>query len=293
MQLAQRPSPRCVAIHDLSCYGHTSLMAAIPILTTMGIQVCPLPTAILSTHSQLHDFTFTDLTSTLTSTLTHWRQLGLDFDAIYSGFLGADAQVRIVLQLIDSQRTNAPLVLVDPVLGDYGRLYQTMTEAMVCAMRELVAKADVITPNLTELALLLGRPYTPYVPLEQLQAELRTLADQGPQMVVVTSVPEEQNGLQTSVLGYSRADGRFWRVRCHYLPGDFPGTGDAFASVLLGALLQHDSLPEAMERAVHFATLGVRATYGYGIPMSEGILVERILSSLREPIQYSSYEIVE
>lgn len=293
MHLIKNPTKRCAAIHDLSCYGHTSLLAAIPILNTLGVQVFPLPTALLSTHSQLKNFRFFDLTDQMRQIIEHWKELELHFDAIYSGFLGSHAQTEIVQSLIDWQKPHSPIIVVDPVLGDNGRTYDTIDKPLIQAMRELVASADVITPNFTELCVLLNEDYHQYHHREELCDDIRKLADLGPDIVIVTSVPDDQRENSTSVIGYSKGDGRFWKVPCNYLPGAFPGTGDAFASVITGALLQGDSLPIALDRAVAFATMGVRAVFGYQKAEAEGILLEKVLPSLYGPSQINSYEIFD
>lgn len=275
----------------MSGFGRVSLTVIIPILSSMGIQVCPLPTAILSTHTHYEGFEFVDLTSNMQPIIDHWKRLKLRFDAIYSGFLGSAAQVDIVAKFIDDFNGEKALVIVDPVMGDNGRRYTSIGEDMVLKMKMLVNKADIITPNLTEAALLLNEPYSQKVTSEQIRSYLLRLSDMGPKIVMITSIPatDEQH---TSVIAYNREDGRFWKVSCSYLPAAFPGTGDTFASVIVGAILQGDSLPIALDRAVSFASLGVRATFGYQEQPLEGILLERILPSLNQMVQPTSYQLL-
>ncbi|MEE4604208.1 MAG: pyridoxamine kinase, partial [Desulfobacteraceae bacterium] len=155
----KNPVPRTAAIHDLSGFGRASLTVVIPILSCMGVQVCPLPTAVLSTHTGgFEGFSFKDLTATMEDIVAHWQQLDVDFDAIYSGFLGSPQQEAIVAGFIDTFSRPDQLVLVDPVMGDNGKPYTTMTPEMIRGMRSLIAKADVITPNFTEAAFLLDEP---------------------------------------------------------------------------------------------------------------------------------------
>lgn len=268
-------------------------MSAIPILNMMGVQVAPLPTALLSAHTQIEGFTFLDLTEEMEKIVAHWKRLGLHLDAIYSGFLGSHEQVRIVEEMIEWQRKNNPLVVVDPVLGDNGALYDTIGQPLVEAMRTLVRHADVITPNITELCYLLGEDYHTYSHEEDLLDGIRTMSQEGPEIVIVTSVPNYRCPGATAVVGYYRADDRFWRVPCNYLPGAFPGTGDAFASVVTGALLQGDSLPIALERAVQFATMGVRAIFGYQETNAAGIYLERVLPTLLGTTPMGSFELID
>ncbi len=284
---------RVAAIHDLSGFGGGSLSAVIPILSAMGIQVCSLPTAILSTHTGgFPDFHFRDLTDDMRLIVSHWRRLSLSFAAIYSGFLGSAEQIDIVRDFIRDFRGPDTLVVVDPVLGDDGKLYDTMCEDMVAGMRSLVASADVITPNITEAGLLLGEPSLPAPSgTEEIKAWTRALADLGPRCVIVTSVPADF-GRGTSVVAFDREAGRFWKVACPYIPACYPGTGDIFASVISGSLLQGDSLPLSLDRAVQFVSMAIRTTFGHNFPEREGVFLERVLPSLNAPVSMSSFELI-
>jgi len=288
------PVKKVMAIHDLSGFGRASLSAIIPILSTMGTQVCPVPTAILSTHTgNFENFTYVDLTDTMEAYIDHWKSLDLAFDCVYSGFLGGIRQIEIVSRAIDLFKTEDNFVVVDPVMGDDGELYQTMDETMVEAMKHLVQKADIITPNYTEAALLLGKPYDLTIDEEEIKVWLRALSAMGPQIVILTSVPHDDNHKRTSVMAFNRDHDVFWKVTCDYIPAYYPGTGDAFASVVIGSLLQGDSLPIALERGVQFITTGIKASYGFDYPKREGILLERVLDSLKLPVMTSSYELVK
>jgi pyridoxine kinase len=287
------PVKRVAAIHDLSGFGRASLTVVIPILSTMGVQVCPLPTAVLSTHSKFEDFHFIDLTGEMSDYIRHWKQLGISFDAVYSGFLGSARQIDIVADFIDHFSQQNQLVIVDPVLGDNGALYGPLNKDMVIEMQSLIKQADIITPNITEASLLLGKAYPTSIDQAEVKEWILRLAQMGPQQVIVTSVPEKGYEKKTSVIAYNVSDNRFWKVMCDYLPANYPGTGDAFTSVIVGCLLQGDSLPMALDRAVQFTSLGVRATFGYSYNTNEGILLERILSSLHSSVQISSYEILD
>lgn len=280
---------RVAAVHDLSGFGKASLTIAIPILSVMGVQVCPLPTAVLSTHTGFTGFTFVDLTDEMERMLTHWRQLNVRFDAVYSGFLGSPRQVDIVRQFISEQREYHPLVLVDPVMADNGTLYSTMGDDMVVAMRRLVEAADCVTPNSTELALLVGEPYQPKPALAAVMRQLRMVATMGPKLVVATSVPVPESN-RYSVVGFDAAATRFWRVTNAYIPAQYPGTGDTFASVLLGCLLRGDSFPMALDSAVQFVSLAIHASFGFTHNHQEGVAIERVLSTLHTPVTSYTYE---
>ena len=283
---------RIAAIHDLSGIGRTSLMAVIPILSTMGFNVCPLPTAILSNHSQYPDFSFLDLTEEMPRIIDQWEKFGVTFDAIYTGYMGSPRQIEIVCGFIERFRTADTLVVVDPVLGDNGHLYSKMTQEMVEEMRRLACRADVLTPNLTEAFALLDRPYKTDCTTEELKDLIAELSEMGPDTVIITGVPVPgQSGL-TSVIARSKSDLRTWKVTCPYLPAHYPGTGDSFTSVITGSLLQGDSLPIALDRAAQFILQGIRSTFGYRMDKRDGILLERVLPNLNTPIQSATYELV-
>lgn len=283
---------RIAAIHDLSGIGRTSLMAVIPILSTMGFNVCPLPTAILSNHSQYPDFSFLDLTEEMSKIIDQWEKLGVNFDAIYTGYMGSPRQIEIVCGFIERFRRDETLVVVDPVLGDNGHLYSKMTQEMVEQMRRLARRADVLTPNLTEAFALLARPYKTDCTTEELKDLIAELSEMGPDTVIITGVPVPgQSGL-TSVIARSKSDLRTWKVTCPYLPAHYPGTGDSFTSVITGSLLQGDSLPIALDRAAQFILQGIRSTFGYKMDNRDGILLERVLPNLNTPIQAATYELI-
>jgi len=289
------PVPKTAAIHDLSGFGRSSLTTVIPILSTMGIQVCPVPTAILSTHtSEFKDYHFFDFTNQMEAYIAHWKSLKINFDAIYSGFLGSAKQVHIVKDFISSFRTENQIIIVDPVLGDDGETYDTITGDLVSQMNELVGLADVITPNVTEAALLLDEP-TDIDPNDFTTALIKDwlvrLAETGPEIVIVTSIPVPQQPKLSSVVAYDKGSGRFWQVQCAYIPAYYPGTGDIFTSVLTGSLLHGKSLPIALDRSVQFVTQAIRASFGHDYPRREGVLLESVLDNLRAPIINTSYEL--
>lgn len=276
------PIPRIAAVHDLSGYGRASLTVAIPILSSMGMQVCPLPTAVLSSQTgSISDFSFFDLTAQMQEILQKWEKLDLYFDAVYSGFLGSPMQVDIVEKLMDRLGKKESIFLVDPVLGDDGKLYPTQTMELVKSMRRLVGKADIITPNFTEVCFLLDMPYEEKITSKQAKEYLKALSALGgkKKSVLITSAPSEEEDF-ISVLAYDAENNRFWQTKSPKIPSSYPGTGDAYASVFLGALLQKDSLPMAMARAARFIYDVMLMTYGYGTPYIDGIMLERALPQL-------------
>ena len=273
-------TPRVAAIHDMSGFGRCSLTVAIPILSAMGIQCCPLPTAFLSTHTGgFEGFTFLDMTDEMPKVSTHWKQLGLSFQALYSGFLGSERQIGIVEDFIRDFRAPGTVVVVDPVMGDHGRVYQTYTPAMCAGTAHLAAQADVITPNLTEAALLLDIPYEDLPTGEDGCREIvERLSLEGKRSVVLTGASAEEG--ETGAVCYDASTGRVEVVETQRVPREFHGTGDVFASVLTGALVQGASLTEAARAAVDFVRLCAERTAAEGLPMREGVDFEPLLGTL-------------
>jgi len=268
---------RVAAVHDISCFGRCSLTVIMPILSCMGIQVCPLPTAVLSTH--LGGFgkpAFCDFTNHMPDFFQHWKKECITFDCIYSGFLASEQQIEVVCQFIEEFSQNAPLVLVDPVMGDEGKLYSTYTSHMQEQMKTLIRKADIITPNYTEACFLLGESYQEdHCDIARMKKWLLALADLGPSMVVMTGIPWGKKKIVN--LGYDRNKGSYWEVANDYTPARYPGTGDVFASVLAGSLLKGDSLSMAMAQAADFVGLAIKRTFDAGTNPREGVLLEAVL----------------
>lgn len=278
---------RVCAIHDLSGVGRCSLSVISPAMSVMGIQVCAVPTAILSTHTNgFGDVVLEDLTDYMPRALAHYKRADVNFDCIYSGFLASSDQVSHCLEFF-SAYPNA-LKVVDPVMGDNGKRYRTYTDDLCKRMAELVSVADIITPNLTEASILLGEAY-PSSPLTvyEVKSLLSRLAAKGPKTVVITSVLMA-DGKMCNV-GYDCKNNAYWRVTCDMIPKHYPGTGDLFASVLTGGLLLGDSLPIAMSRATSFCEHTIKTTFGYGTDPREGVMIEKCLPMLASGGSYTDY----
>lgn len=276
------PTPRVTAIHDLSGFGRCSLTVALPILSAMGVQCCPLPTAFLSTHTGgFEGFTFLDMTDEMPRAARHWRELGLRFDAVYSGFLGSARQIRVVEDFIRDFRGDG-VVVVDPVMGDGGAVYRTYTREMCDGMARLAQQADVITPNLTEAALLLGVPYGELPAGEAgLRAIVERLSLEGRRSVVLTGASLVPGS--TGAMCFDAAAGRTEAVQTRRVDRDFHGTGDVFSSVLTGALVRRTPLIEAARAAAEFVRACAERTAAENLPMREGVDFEPLLGLLTGP----------
>ncbi len=276
-----RSFQRVLAMHDLSGLGRSSLMAITPVLSVMGIQVCPVPTAVLSSQtSGFEDYTFVDLTDTIPAYLHHWQQLHMEFDCIYSGFLGSAEQIAIMQTVLQEFAADDTLVVIDPVLGDDNALYDTMDETMVVQMRALIGQADVITPNETEVKLLLGLPVEQKLYAEQMKPYMEQLAAIGPKAVVATGMEKQAGGHCVCCYQRTEADGTYAQIDYQELPVRYPGTGDIFAAVMIGGLLRGDTLEQSIVRSADFISAAVADAIAVGEPVRDGVQLEKNLYRL-------------
>ena len=270
------PTPRVAAIHDLSCFGRCSLTIALPVLSAMGCQCCPLPTALLSAHTGFTGGSFLDLTEEMQRIADHWARIDIHFDGIYSGFLGSAAQIGTVRQFITRFRGTG-LVVIDPVLGDHGQAYRTCTLELCNGMRRLAESADIITPNLTEASLLLEQPYETIQAIDPAET-VRRLSLEGRRSVVLTGYSTGDG--QTGALCFDRADGSIQAVQVQRVPRDFSGTGDLFTSVLTGAMVKGVPLIQAARTAADFVQSCAARTLAAGNTDGEGVDFEPLLGTL-------------
>ena len=241
-------SKRIAAINDISCFGKCSLTVALPVLSAMGFEVCPLPTALLSSHTGINGYTFLDLSEEMKKIISHWKSMKVSFKAAYSGFLGSAEQIDTVY---DFFKTAKAVILVDPVMGDNGRLYSTYTEDMCKKLLKLVCIADIITPNLTEASFLLGSSYPENGCMTEEKAikTAKELCNLGPSKTVITSVCIDSFICNVSYDSKSKECNIQKRKKLNY---NVSGTGDLFSSVLLGCILNGEALSEATEKAGNF-----------------------------------------
>ncbi|MCI7282496.1 pyridoxamine kinase [Dysosmobacter sp.] len=270
-------TPRIAAIHDLSCFGRCSLTIALPVLSAMGCQCCPLPTALLSAHTGFPGNTFLDLTAEMGRIADHWTAMDLQFGAIYSGFLGSADQVDTVARFFDTFKKSGTAVIVDPVMGDHGTAYRTCTPELCRGMRVLAENSDVITPNLTEAALLLDRPYEEIQRTDAYEV-VRRLSVGGRRSVVLTGYSSESG--QTGALCFDRDSGESKAVQTPREPQDFSGTGDLFASVLAGGVARGVPLFQAAQAAADFVRDCIARTLAEGLTEQDGVDFEPLLGQL-------------
>ena len=282
--------PRVAALHDLSCFGRCALTVIMPTLSVMGYQVVPIPTALLSTHTGgFTDLHFRDLTADMEQIAHHFSRLGTTFRSIYTGFLGRAEQIETVSRFIDcfgsvtDGEGRFPLILIDPVMGDDGVLYSTYTPELVRGIRKLSRRAHLLTPNLTEACLLTDRPYRDTATLspdealayaEELSEALTSVTDG---RIVITGISLSDGTLAN--LGRD-VDGSRFCIRRPHEAHSYPGTGDLFSSVLLGALLRGESFYGACTKAAEFTSDVIHASIPIPTPAREGVALEPLLGKL-------------
>ncbi|MBR4466914.1 MAG: pyridoxamine kinase [Clostridia bacterium] len=249
---------RILTVQDISCVGKCSGTVAVPVLSALGVEAALLPTAVLSTHTGFKGFTFRDLTDDIPSIGAHWKDLGLTFEAFYSGYLGSIRQVNMVRDLFTELKRAEDLILIDPVMADYGKFYTGFGPEFAKEMCGLCAIADVVVPNLTEACFLDETPFRADMPLDDQKELAKRLAARGMKKIVLTGV---QTGPETiGAMLYDSDAGTFEISQTGKIPAAFHGTGDLFASALLGGIMNGMSVAESMDVAVGYIAECMRIT---------------------------------
>lgn len=240
--------PRVAAVHDLCGYGKCSLGVAIPVLSAAGCDVCPVPTGLFSSHTAFPGWYMHDTTEMIADYLQAWKGIGVDIDAVYSGFLGAAEQVERIRDLYGTYPQ--ALRVVDPVMADHGKVYPTYTPDLVAAMVELACGADILTPNLTEAAIILDQEWAGAdIDKDTVRAIISALRERGAKNVVLKGI-EHNDGLIHNYAWGESVD--FTETTNAKLPYMLHGTGDLFASALLAAVMTGRELDEATRIAADF-----------------------------------------
>ena len=271
---------RIAAINDLSGASRCSLTTAIPIISALGINCCVMPTAILSNHTGYSSYFFEDCTSQMAEFSKSWRELGMEFDCIYSGFLGSEAQIEIVAQFVRDFGREDTLIVVDPVMGDNGEIYTTYTKALCDEMKRLAAMADIVTPNITEACTLAGCEYSGEEPTKEALSDIcKRICDLGAKSVVLTGCKGKKH---ISNFVYDGTNSEMFSSEL--VPKYYTGTGDVFASLIAGLVTKGYSLFEATEFATEFVHKITTYSYEIDMDINEGVAYERFLGFLTEKI---------
>lgn len=275
-------------INDLCGFGRCSLTAAVPVISVMGLEACPLPTAILNAQTGFPDYYCDDYTDRMNHFTDKWSRMNVAFDGIYSGYLANPGQMEQVKYFLDRFQKEDTIYLADPIMGDHGQKYPFFTEELLKGMRELTSRATVITPNLTEACLLADKDFEDIYVYRNADDYLLRIQD------LAFDLQEKHNSAQTIIITgilQEDADGTF--VTNLAVSGDecactsspytgisFSGTGDLFASVICGYLVKGVPLQEAMDQAVNFLQPAIEEATKAGIPRDFGIPFQKYLSRL-------------
>jgi len=279
---------KVAVIQDLSSFGKCSLTAAIPVLSVMGVQACPLPTAILSAQTGFPSFFCEDFTSKMQYFEEEWSKLEVTFDGIYTGFVTGREQIDNIFRFLNKFQTKETIVLVDPVMGDEGESYKLFTDELLVRMRELVKCADVITPNVTECCLLTGLSYEKlhsYLNendfIKALEEAGNVLQQETEAKVIITGVNPPIADIDKRFIGNMYLDGKktFYGAM-PYNGKSYSGTGDLFASVIMGSMMRGESLEKSVQIAESFLTAAINDTSLEKIPKEQGINFEKYLRML-------------
>lgn len=279
---------RIAVINDLSGLGKCSLTAAIPVLSVMGVQACPLPTAILSNQTGYESYYYDDYTKHMDAYTDEWSKRGLTLDGIYTGFLGSELQAEKILRFIDVFQKPDTFLLVDPVMGDSGHTYDIYTETFGTQMKRLVQRADVITPNLTELCILTDTDYSSLTArsgapnyLETIAALGQKLLAQGIKTVIITGILyQSPTDREKRYYNLVLEENAVTPISSAIHGGSYSGTGDLLASVVCAGMVRGDSALESVRRAVHFLETALAETANEQIPKNDGINFEPYLQLL-------------
>lgn len=282
--------PRLAMINDIAGFGRCSTTVSLPVISVMKVQVCPVPTSVLSNHLGFPLCHFDDYTSHMRDYIKVWNELGLTFDGLYCGFLGNEEQIDIVREFVEMFRP--PLFLLDPVMGDHGRAYSSITETHVQKMKELLPLADIITPNITEACLLTGTPWKDGEwTIQELSGLCERLADICQQesvssgetsagtvsgaSIVITGIRQGD-----SLVNFLWDDGVYTTVSTPIAGASRPGTGDIFASILAADAVRGETLLSSVQKAANFVGLCIAGSEKAGTPVQEGVVFEKYLAAL-------------
>ena len=272
------PMKRIITIQDISCVGKCSLTVALPIISAAGVEAAVLPTAVLSTHTAFPKFTFRDLTDEMQPIADTFCELGLDFDAIYTGYLGSLEQIELVERFFATFQTGETTILIDPVMADHGQLYHGFTQEFADRMAALCGKADLVLPNLTEASFMLHVPYREEYDEAYIRHVLVKLTELGAKRAAITGVSFRQDEIGFCL--YDAQTGEFSSYFNRRLPASFHGTGDVFASATLGAYMRGLSFTDALMVATDYTLECIRLTMLDPNPRSYGVNFEQALPML-------------
>lgn len=267
---------KIAVINDFCGFGRCSIAAALPIISAMKIQCCPLPTAIFSNHTGYDSFTYTDYTAHMDAYIDEWVKLGLRFHGILTGFLGSPEQIQIVQRFLALFKTENTITVIDPVMGDYGTLYPTYSPRLAQQMRALVPYADILTPNLTEACILTETDYRADIDAQALTALCEKLSDMGPKKIVISGL-ERGDDLENFIY---EAGKQPQTVRAHKVGPCRSGTGDVFSSMIAADAVNAVDFIDSVRHASSFIAKVLQRTVELDLPKTDGICFEEFLQEI-------------
>lgn len=268
---------KIAVINDFTGFGRCSIAVALPVISMLKVQCCPVPTSIFSNHTGFKNFFFDDYTEKMPAYIKEWKTLGLEFDGISSGFLGSKEQIQMVTQFFQDFKTDKNIIIVDPVMGDYGKTYSTYTSQMCEEMKKLVAYADILTPNVTEACILTDTPYKEKFTMAEYRKMAETLCERGPQKVVISGIVQGE-----FIANYCYERGHEPKiVRSHKVGTQRSGTGDIFAAIIAADAVNGVSFEDSVRKASRFIKKCILKSIELDIPTTDGVCFEEVLWSLK------------
>lgn len=269
---------KLAVINDISGFGRCSIAVSLPIISYLGVQCCPVPTSIFSNHTGYPHFFFDDYTDKMPEYIANWKQLGLSFEGIATGFLGSARQIQIVKEFIHEFSKEGTQIVIDPVMGDYGKLYSTYTEELCQEMKQLISFADIITPNLTECCKLTDTPYKDGGwKKKELYGMAQMLSEKGPKKIVITGI---RQGEFIANYIYEKGKEPKW-IRTHRVGTERSGTGDVFASIIAADAVNGVAFEKSVRKASGFVKKCILKSIEMEIPRTDGVCFEEILFQLK------------
>jgi len=267
---------KIAVINDFCGFGRCSLAVSLPIISAMKIQCCPLPTSIFSNHTGYDSFYYTDFTSHMDAYIAEWSKLSLRFNGILTGFLGSVEQISIVRHFLEEFKTEDTVTVIDPIMGDCGKLYPTYSPMLAEQMRLLVPFADILTPNLTEACILTGTEYREDFDSDSLIELCEKLSTMGPKRIVVSGI-ERNDDLDNFIF---EAGTPPVTITQHKVGPCRAGTGDVFSSIIAADSVNGVKLADSVQHASSFIAKALRRTIELNIPKADGICFEEFLSEI-------------
>ncbi|MBQ3378116.1 MAG: pyridoxamine kinase [Synergistaceae bacterium] len=253
-----RKIKRVLSIQDISCLGKCSQTIALPVLSALGSEAVMLPTALLSTHTMFKNFTFKDLSDQIEPIINHWKSEGVKFDAVYTGYIGSEAQIEQVKNIFKEFKDKDTLIFIDPVMADNGKLYPAFDMNYVKKNAELCACADIIVPNITEACLMTGVEYKEKYDENYIKLLLDKLNALGAKINLLTGVSLEDG--KTGVMGYDNIKGEYYLYQNKRINAVYHGTGDLFSSVCVGEILKGLDWRDAARIAADYTAHTIEVT---------------------------------